>query len=314
MLKKLCEYNIGEELDLVVLIKDVRLIANPGKKPFLVIYFADSSGMVRGHFWDAHQSDLDRYRAGSLVELNGKKEDYKGQTQIKIYSIRLVGPNEGYQVGDFIKSAPIASKNMQEQIELYVRKIKIRNWQRIVAYLLDKWHERFYTFPGGKSNHHAVKGGLAFHTLTMLRLAQRICEVYPELNASLLYAGCILHDLGKVLELSSAANTSYTLEGNLIGHLVLGDEQIVLACQKLKIDVNNDGIVLLRHLVLSHNGKLEYGSPKLPALAEAEVLHRIDDMDAALNAIFTSLELTKSGDFTEPLRSRAGQRYYHWHN
>ncbi|EPC85478.1 3'-5' exoribonuclease yhaM, partial [Lacticaseibacillus paracasei subsp. paracasei CNCM I-4649] len=132
-------------------------------------------------------------------------------------------------------------------------------------------------------NHHAFAGGLAFHTLSILRLAKSVVQQYSSLNKSLLYAGAILHDLGKTIELSGPISTDYTVEGNLIGHIVLIDEQIVLAAQQLKIDINAEDMLLLRHVVLAHHGLLEYGSPVRPELLEAQVLHDLDELDASIN-------------------------------
>ena len=155
-----------------------------------------------------------------------------------------------------------------------------------------------------------MRGGLAFHTLSMLKDAKGLADNYEQINRSLLYAGCILHDMGKVLELTGPAATQYTTEGNLVGHLVLIDEQIMLTAQDLKIDLESEDLLLLRHMVLSHHGRLEYGSPKLPALLEAEILHRIDDMDAMVYAVTNALQHTGKGTFTEPLLSQDGRRYY----
>ena len=116
--------------------------------------------------------------------------------------------------------------------------------------------------------------------------------------------------MGKVLELSGPAATQYTTEGNLVGHLVLIDEQIMLAAQDMKMNLESEDLLLLRHMVLSHHGRFEYGSPKLPALLEAELLHRIDDLDAAIYAVTNALQHTPKSEFTEPLLSQDGKRYY----
>ena len=263
-----------------------------------------------GNYWDADQRDADSFSSGTIVELNGKREEYQGRPQIKIYSLRVVGPDEGYDLNQFVKSAPEKVDDMKEEINNYVFKILNPTWNRIVRYLLEKWGKRFYDYPAGKSNHHAVRGGLAYHTLSMLRDADGISRNYPQVNQSLLFAGCILHDMGKVLELSGPAATQYTAEGNLIGHLVLIDEQIMMAAQKLHLDLESEDLLLLRHMVLSHHGKFEYGSPKLPALLEAELLHRIDDLDATVYAVTNALQHTKPGNFTEPLMSQDGKRFY----
>lgn len=310
MLKRLLDYNDGEEMDIVVLIKNSQLRRNKKNKLFLAMQFGDGSGEIRGNFWDATNQDAATFSTGTIVELNGKREEYQGRPQIRIYSLRVVGPQEGYELDQFVKSAPEPINDMHAEINQFVNQIQNRTWKTIVQYLLKKWDKRFYDYPAGKSNHHAVRGGLAFHTLSMLKDAKGLADNYEQINRSLLYAGCILHDMGKVLELTGPAATQYTTEGNLVGHLVLIDEQIMLAAQDLKIDLESETLLLLRHMVLSHHGRYEYGSPKLPALLEAEILHRIDDMDAMVYAVTNALQHTGRGTFTEPLLSQDGKRYY----
>ena len=308
MLKRLLDYNDGEEMDIVVLIKNSQLRRNKKNKLFLAMQFGDGSGEIRGNFWDATNQDAATFSTGTIVELNGKREEYQGRPQIRIYSLRVVGPREGYELDQFVKSAPEPINDMHAEINQFVDQIQNKTWKTIVQYLLKKWGRRFFDYPAGKSNHHAVRGGLAFHTLSMLKDAKGLADNYEQINRSLLYAGCILHDMGKVLELTGPAATQYTTEGNLVGHLVLIDEQIMLAAQDLKIDLESEDLLLLRHMVLSHHG--EYGSPKLPALLEAEILHRIDDMDAMVYAVTNALQHTGKGTFTEPLLSQDGRRYY----
>ena len=261
MLKRLLDYNDGEEMDIVVLIKNSQLRRNKKNKLFLAMQFGDGSGEIRGNFWDATNQDAATFSTGTIVELNGKREEYQGRPQIRIYSLRVVGPQEGYELDQFVKSAPEPINDMHVEINQFVDQIQNRTWKTIVQYLLKKWGRRFFDYPAGKSNHHAVRGGLAFHTLSMLKDAKGLADNYEQINRSLLYAGCILHDMGKVLELTGPAATQYTTEGNLVGHLVLIDEQIMLAAQDLKIDLESEDLLLLRHMVLSHHGRYEYGSP-----------------------------------------------------
>lgn len=310
MLKRLLDYNDGEELDLVVMIKNSQLRHTKNDKLFLALQFGDGSGEIRGNYWDADNRDAEMFSTGTVVELNGKREEYQGRPQIKIYSLRVVNPEEGYEIDQFVKAAPEKISDMKEEINKYVFEILNPTWNRIVRFLLQKWDKKFFEYPAAKSNHHAVRGGLAFHTVSMLRMAKSAANSYSQVNHSLLYAGCILHDMGKVLEFTGSVATKYTPEGNLVGHLVLIDEQIMMAAQELKLDLESEDLLLLRHMVLSHHGKYEYASARLPQLLEAELLHRIDDMDASIYAITNALQHTKPGNFTEPILSQEARRYY----
>ena len=130
------------------------------------------------------------------------------------------------------------------------------------------------------------------------------------INSSLLYSGVILHDMGKTVELSGPTATSYTLAGNLVGHIVLIDEQIVEACHELKISENQEDVLLLRHMILAHHGLLEYGSPVRPHILEAEVLHQIDQLDASIQMLSQALKHTKPGQFSEKIFGMDGRAFY----
>ncbi len=179
-----------------------------------------------------------------------------------------------------------------------------------MRYLLKEYHDEFFKFPAAKSNHHAYAGGLAFHTLSILRLAKAVTEQYEEVDKALLYAGTILHDLGKVLELSGPVATTYTLAGNLIGHIVLVDEEIVKACAALKIELEGEDAILLRHMILAHHGLLEYGSPVQPHLLEADILHQLDNLDASIQMLKKSLAHTEPGNFSERIFGMEGRNFY----
>lgn len=304
------DYNLGEEFDQVLLIKQAQLFHTKKGTTYLMFELADKSGSMRPNLWDANEDDLAKYPTGNLVAVNGVIDEYQNRYQIKIFSIRPVTESDGYDLSSFVKKAPEASASMKEEINDYVFKILNPTWNRIVRYLLEKWSNKFYTYPAAKTNHHATQAGLAYHTLSMLRDADAISKNYPQVNQSLLFAGCILHDLGKVIEFTSTVATRYTMTGNLLGHLVIGDEEIVLAANELKIDIENEDVVLLRHMVISHHGLPEYGAAKRPALLEAELLHRIDDLDASIYEITKALQETKPGEFSSPIFAQDGRKFY----
>lgn len=307
---KLRELAVDDTFELFVLIKnaDVRLAKN-GKK-FIAFTFQDTSGMIDGKYWDASEEEIQRYTAGRVVLLNGKREVYQGNPQVKILHMRLARPEEPSDPTLYMERAPLKREEMTEEINQTIFEITNAHWNRIVRYLMNKYQKEFFEFPAAKKNHHAFAGGLAYHTVSMLRLGKAICREYNELNASLLYAGIILHDLGKVTELSGAMTTEYTLAGNLIGHLVMVDEEITKACLALKIDDQEEDVVILRHMVLSHHGLLEYGSPVRPRIMEAEVLHQIDNMDASIQMMLGSIRLTEPGNYTDRIFGMDNRSFY----
>ena len=189
---------------------------------------------------------------------------------------------------------------------------KIENpvWQRIVRSLYTKYDKEFYSYPAAKTNHHAFETGLAYHTATMVRLADAISDIYPQLNKSLLYAGIMLHDLAKVLELSGPGQTEYTVRGNLIGHIALIDSEITKTVMELGIDDTREEVVLLRHVILSHHGLLEYGSPVRPRIMEAEIIHMIDNLDASMMMMSTALALVDKGEMTNKIFAMDNRSFY----
>lgn len=309
-MKKIRELAIDEVFELFLLIKnaDVRTAKN-GKK-FIAFTFQDTSGTIDGKYWDASEEEIQRFESGKVIMLNGKREVYQGNPQVKIIHMRLARPEEPNQPALYMERAPLKREDMVEEINQTVFEIANAHWQRIVRHLLTKYQKEFFDFPAAKRNHHAFAHGLAYHTLTMLRLGKAICQEYEELNAPLLYAGIILHDLGKVKELSGAMSTEYTLAGNLIGHLVLVDEEITSACQALKIDETDEDVTILRHMVLSHHGLLEYGSPVRPRIMEAEILHQIDNMDASIQMMLTSVRQAEPGTYTDRIFGMDNRSFY----
>ncbi|HPI99751.1 MAG TPA: HD domain-containing protein [Enterococcus sp.] len=309
-MKKLRELAVDEEFQAFVLVKnaDVRIAKN-GKK-FIAFTFQDTSGTLDGKFWDASEDEIKRFEAGRVVYLTGKREVYQGNPQVKILQLRTAKAEEPSDPSLYMERAPIQKEAMEEEISQVLFEITNPHWNRIVRFLLNQYKKEFFDYPAAKRNHHAFAGGLAYHTTTMLRLGKAIVREYPELNASLLYAGIILHDLGKVIELSGPMSTEYTLVGNLVGHLVLVDEEITKACLALKIDEREEDVVILRHMVLSHHGLLEYGSPVRPRIMEAEILHQIDNLDASMQMLLTSIRQTEPGEYTDRIFGLDNRSFY----
>jgi len=308
--KQLMDYDVDEAVDVFALLKSADVRTAKNGKQYIALVFEDQSGEISGKYWDASAEDVKNYVAGRVIHLQGKRENYQTHPQIKIFHLRLTGPGEPADPDQFIERAPMSRADMEEYINQTIFEITQPTWNRLVRKLLAEFQDQFFTFPAAKSNHHAFQGGLAFHTISILKLAHSVVAQYPDLNAPLLYAGAILHDLGKTIELSGPKSTTYTLAGNLIGHIVLIDGELVRACDPLKLDPQAEDVLLLRHMILSHHGLLEYGSPVRPALREADVLHQLDELDASIMMLDTDVGHTEPGEFSERVFAMDGRRFY----
>lgn len=310
MAKKLYEYGMDEAVDLFLLIESAEARKAKNGKQFLSLTFRDKSGTMNGKYWDASDNDVATFEKGTIVHVSGKRESFNGAPQLGIHSMRLTEGAEPHNVNDFVASAPIDTQDAVNELNTYVQAIKNTHYLEIVKYLLNTHYEAYIQAPAAKRLHHAYSGGLIFHTLSILRIEKTIVNLYTAVNPSLLYAATILHDLGKIREMTGPVGTEYTLEGNLIGHIVIGVEEIDQACQSLNIDASGEDILLLKHLILSHHGELDYGSPKRPVLLEGVILHAIDDLDASITMVSTELEKTEAASFSSRLFGMDNRSFY----
>lgn len=295
----------GDSVETFYLIKRSQQGVTQQGKPYMTLYLQDRSGEIEAKLWTVSKEDMQVLKPEALIKVKGDVIDYRNKKQMKIAMYRLATEQDGLNAKDFVEKAPIDEDTLFESIMDYTLKIENGAMQRIVRKLLSKYKTEFLTYPAAMTNHHDFVSGLAYHVHYMLRTAEALCDIYPSLNRSLLYSGIILHDIGKVKELSGPIGTTYTTEGNLIGHIVIAVEEISMIAAELEIE--GEEVMLLKHLILSHHGKLEYGSPKVPMLKEAEILHFIDNIDARMMMMDKHLDNTDKGMFTErifPLENR----------
>ena len=292
------------------LIKSADLRQTRAGKNYLAFTFQDDSGEIEGKLWDAQPHNVESFTAGKVVHMKGRREVYNNTPQVNQITLRLPQPGEPQwsswfqgQVASWCQGNPWLHVAMIFKIENPV-------WQRIVRNLYTKYDKEFYSYPAAKTNHHAFETGLAYHTATMVRLADAISDVYPQLNKSLLYAGIMLHDLAKVIELTGPDQTEYTVRGNLLGHIALIDSEITKTVMELGIDDTKEEVVLLRHVILSHHGLLEYGSPVRPRIMEAEIIHMIDNLDASMMMMSTALALVDKGEMTNKIFAMDNRSFY----
>lgn len=308
MKKGIKQFAVGESFDDFLLIKEVRSGTASNGKPFLTLFFVDATGEIDAKLWDASEEDEATFINGKVVKVAGDIIDYRGTLQLRIKSIRPAQVTDGVRVSDFLEKSPIDKEELQEYMMEAIFEMENPNLQRIVRAFIKKYQEDLFIYPAASKNHHAYMSGLAYHIVTMLKTAKSLCFIYPELNKDLLYAGIILHDIGKIHELSGVVSTTYTTEGTLLGHISLMVTEIDEMAKELKIE--GEEVTLLQHIILSHHGKGEWGSPKPPLIREAEMIHFIDLIDAKMNMLNKALDKTSPGQFTERLFAMDNRSFY----
>ena len=305
-MKKLLEHQVGEPVDLFLLIKQATKGITQQGSPFMTLILQDKSGDLEAKLWDTGEEQAQLYQAATIVKVGGEIHEYRGKNQLRIKAIRPMKEEEGVTIADLVPSAEKSKEVLFEELMQYFFEMKNPDIQRVTRHLLKKHQADFMLYPAATRNHHDYVTGLLDHVVSMLKLGKAIAELYPTLNKDLLYAGIILHDIGKVIELSGPIGTQYTIEGNLLGHITIMVNEISKAAEELEID--GEEIMLLQHMVLSHHGKEEWGSPKRPMIKEAEILHYIDNIDAKMNMLNRVMSKTNPGEFSErvfPLDNRS---------
>lgn len=307
-MRGITKLQVGEQVDQYLLIKEAKKGVTTVGKPFMSLILQDRSGDIEAKLWDTNEEHEQMYQAQVIVRVGGEIHDYRGKNQLRVKQIRVARPEEGVQISDLLPTSAIPKEQLFEDLMQFFFEIKNPNISRITRNLIKKHQESLLIFPAASKNHHDYASGLLDHVVSMLRLSKAICDLYPTLNRDLMYAGIILHDIGKVIELTGPVGTAYTIEGNLLGHITIMVNEIGQAAKELGIE--GEEVMLLQHLVLSHHGKEEWGSPKKPMIQEAEIIHYIDNIDAKMNMLTRALEKTKPGEFTERLFPLDNRSFY----
>ena len=308
MSKKVYEYEVGEKFITFFYVKSVTKGVASNQKSFLTITLQDQSGEIDAKIWDVTAEQEEIYKEGAVVKVEGELHDYRGRLQLKMKQIRIATEKDEVNFEDFFARAPLSKEELFESITTYINNMKNETIKKLTDFLVRKHQTEYLEYPAATKNHHEFVSGLAYHVHCMLRLGESIANLYPSINKDVLYAGIILHDLGKVTELSGPVSTKYTVEGNLLGHISLIAIEIGNAA--IELGIEGEEVTVLQHLVLSHHGKYEYGSPKLPLIKEAEILHYIDNIDAKMNMIDRALERVEPGDFTERVFALENRSFY----
>lgn len=296
-----------ERVSLLALVVSVsKGVTNTGA-PYLNITLQDASGQIEGRKWDVLEDDARVFQPGSFVNVSADVVNYRNNLQLKILTGEFISP-AGIDVTKFVPSAPVPRETLVKKLNNYISLIRNAQIKQVVEEFIKQDMTSLIVYPAASRNHHEYAGGLLHHVVTMLEMAEMVLKIYPTLNPDLLYAGVILHDLGKLDELSGPVIPRYTTEGKLIGHISIMQAKVRKVCEQLKVEA--ELTMILQHLILSHHGEKEFGSPIPPLIKEAEVLSIIDNLDARINMMDKALSDIEDGEFTARLFSLEDRSFY----
>ena len=251
---------------------------------FLTLSLGDKTGTIEARVWDRVEEISNQFKEGNIVTINGQANTYRNQIQIQIHELKQ--DKSPVDPAIFQESSPKDIPNMLSDLKKLANQIQNRHLRTLIDSFMADHHfvTQFKKAPAAKHFHHSYLGGLLEHTLSVSQMAVRVSEHYPELDCDLLLSGAILHDIGKIEELTFEPTIEYSNKGRLLGHIVLG---VVMVEEKLKAlkDFPSELALRLKHLILSHHGEFDFGSPKRPKFLEAFALHLIDDMDAKIHGL-----------------------------
>lgn len=293
--KSLKDLRPGDELNDFLLLAKLEKKLTRNNKEYLDLQLKDSTASISAKLWDNFSEFMLSAGEGKVVKVEGSVEEFNNQNQIKVKRIRAAGPDDNIDPDQFVRRSKRNIADMTAELNARIDKIGNTYIKKLIRVILsDEKLEKYLKVPAGKSWHHSYLHGLIEHTLEIIKICDLIAGFHPEVNRDLLIGGAILHDFGKTEELSSDASFDYTDRGRLVGHIVIAAGEIEKAAQTIPgfPDELKDQLI---HLVLSHQGKLEYASPVEPKTLEAIILYHSDELSAKANAYKNAIELERNG-------------------
>lgn len=296
------------------LVKNVDIRDGNNGKKHLYMTLADATGEIQAVKWSLGPDEITAFskiKTGMVISVGGRCNEYMGKKQLVLDAIRGQAKEGSFEKSDLFKAAPESTESMYEFMISKISEFKDEDLKKLCLSFYEENKDRIMYYPAAMSNHHAEYGGFLYHVKRMMMMGERACEVYTNLNKDLLLAGVALHDIEKLNELNSDENgvvEDYTLEGKMLGHLVMGVEAIGDRCRELGID--DEKCVMLQHMSISHHYEPEFGSPKKPLFPEAEMLHYLDMTDAKMFDAEQALRDVAPGEFSDKVYTLDNRKLY----
>jgi 3'-5' exoribonuclease len=285
-----------EIIDFYALRKIELKIKESDGKSFLSLELGDASGRIDAVLWNDADNAYKSLSPGDVAQVKAVVGKYKDNMQLRVDNIRKCEIGE-YEITDYLASSSLSRKELETSLRTEITSVKTPHMSKLLKLFFDDsdFMKEFMDAPAAKLWHHAWIGGLAEHTVSVCRLARAALKNYQLLDADILITGCLLHDIGKIREFAVTTFVDYSDDGRLMGHLVLGDQMLMEKISKMK-DFPEEAAKRLRHIVLSHHGEKEKGSPVVPATLEALIVHHCDFMDAHAAAFERIIRREKEGN------------------
>lgn len=277
---------------------------------FLDLHLADKSGEINAKMWDFREGAF-LPEANSIVKVRGVISEYNGTPQLRVDRIRAKWDNDNVDMSDIIPSADYTGVYMMQSIRDKVDAFRTEPLKKLVNAVLDEYGDRMIDCPAAFRLHHAIRGGLLMHTLSIVKLCECVASIYPAVDRELLISGAILHDVCKTDEFvisQSGLVDGYTAEGTLVGHLVLGAMMIDRIAREN--DIDKDTAMLLEHMLISHHGEPEFGAATRPLFLEAEILSELDSLDANIYEIESCLADVSPREFSNRQWALHDRKFY----
>ena len=277
---------------------------------FLDLRLADKSGEINAKVWDFREGAF-LPEANSIVKVRGVISEYNGTPQLRVDRIRAKWDNDNVDMADIIPSADYTGAFMMQSIRDKVDAFRTEPLKKLVNAVLDEYGDRMIDCPAAFRLHHAIRGGLLMHTLSIVKLCECVASIYPAVDRELLISGAILHDVCKTDEFvisQSGLVDGYTAEGTLVGHLVMGAMMVDRIAREN--DIDRDTAMLLEHMLISHHGEPEYGAATRPLFLEAEILSELDSLDANIYEIESCLADVSPREFSNRQWALHDRKFY----
>ena len=307
-MRQVKDFQEGERIETNLLVSSLNKGVTNSGAPYLSLTLQDSSKSIEAKLWDVKPEIEKALQVGKVYTFEMEINTYRNNLQAKVLNVYPVD-EASIDMADFVSKSPISKDELRDTISNAVNSITNKNIASIVTSILKRYDSDVYEYPAASKIHHNFVGGLATHTAGMIKLANALCDLYPQVNRDYLVAGAIIHDLGKIEELTSPVVTEYSISGKLLGHISILDAKLLEVGKELKLE-DSEELLLLRHMVLAHHGELEFGSPVRPEIIEAEMLSFIDNIDAKINILDKALSEVKDGEFTQKIFALDNRCFY----